>query len=214
MIALLWLSGCLTTPVQRVETLGEGNREVGVELGAGIPDNGIGEPVVGEWLPVVNVSKRLGITDRFDVGCRFGTNGYELQSKVMLTRRDARMVLSVAPSFMTSYSVTDLRLPLMLGLNLGPHQVVVVPAVMLRHNAPLFRSSWTTLDPRLSVGFAAQITPRVRLHPEIVSSNRIYPIGGRWQGWETRRLRVTAVLGVVVTVPRSTPAYGPPSSGD
>ncbi|TVQ88852.1 MAG: hypothetical protein EA397_16795 [Deltaproteobacteria bacterium] len=78
----LLLAGCPSIQsVQTARTAGEGNFEGAFEPGL------IGVSSGGEsaFLPTLNVSARYGVTDKVDIGGRFGTSLLELHGKFMFT---------------------------------------------------------------------------------------------------------------------------------
>ena len=183
------LAGCLTTPAQRVETLGAGNVEVALEGGASVLNE-------TQATPAANVALRVGVSERVDLGFRLGTWAYEVQSKWLLTREGASTPVSLAPSFMVlsgadpfdnSAGEADqvglgfLRVPVLVGVPVGEHQLVLGPGVNLiggvGEGAPSL-----AVEPRLSIGFSAQLAPGVRLHPEVAAGFGAFTTTEGYQG--------------------------------
>lgn len=80
------------------------------------------------------VSGRYGVTDRFELGGRFGPSGVELQTKAQLTAHEAKTIVSVAPA--VGWSAFDLNgtvlgavnvsVPVLIGVDLGGSRELVL----------------------------------------------------------------------------------------
>lgn len=136
-VSMLWSSGCITLgSVQRADTLGEGNWQVGIEPGVwGAALESDGAAVLGAF----TVSGRFGVTDRFDIGGRFGTNVYEITTKYQFTDPESTgPVLSLAPSFSVfarggagaGFAFGHINVPLLIGLPVGKHQFIIGPRII------------------------------------------------------------------------------------
>lgn len=166
-------SGCMSTPVQRAETLGEGDFAVGIEPGV----SGFAGGGVGGFLPAFNLSGRYGVTDRFDLGARIGSSVYEVQAKIMLTDRDAATPISIAPA--TTFAAFGgggagagfgmVKIPVLIGIPVGESQLVLGPMI---NNFIAFGSGEGTtaggyaLEVGTSVGFNGRVGPGLAIHPE------------------------------------------------
>lgn len=137
-IGLAVLEGCVSlSSVQPADTIGAGRLQLGVEPGVSFAVQG--RPLGVAPSPAPDVSLRYGAFDWLDLGGRLGAGGAELQAKARLTPRWSPFIASFAPSIAgqprlsTSLAVTglvvNLALPLLLGLRLGPHQLVLGPRV-------------------------------------------------------------------------------------
>lgn len=172
LLGVALLSGCLTTPVQRVESLGAGNFEMAVEGGVSTIDQ--------RPLPTGNVALRFGVSDRVDLGIRAGTWLYELQSKLRLTADEARTPVALAPSATFIYArdpfdsaaqpqrvgLAFVYLPVLVGVPLGPHQLVLGPGAntILGGSDEGFRFG---VEGRMSAGVSLRLAEGLRLHPEV-----------------------------------------------
>lgn len=67
--------------VQTAMTVGEGNYEVGIEPGT----FGVAAQGGGVFVLAANVSARFGVSDKVDIGGRFGTSLLEVHGKFMFT---------------------------------------------------------------------------------------------------------------------------------
>jgi hypothetical protein len=184
-VALVAASGCITTSsVQRAETLGKGNFEIGVEPGfeAVVVTNNT--QVGNSYLPTSNFTARFGAGDKFDIGGRIGTGLLELMMKFMITDpSNEAFALSLAPSIegfgfgagsggtAAAAGFLNIALPVLVGFKFGAHELVLGPRV---NNFLVFASASGSgsaliysLVPGVSVGFAAHITDIFEIHPEV-----------------------------------------------
>ncbi|MEQ1568578.1 MAG: hypothetical protein ABMA64_23270 [Myxococcota bacterium] len=175
------LAGCLSTPLQRVETLGAGQYEVAVEGGVSTLDQRV--------LPTANVAVRYGGSDRVDLGLRVGTQLYEVQAKFLLSSLEADFPVSLAPSFTAisgrdpfggpeQVTVVFTSFPVLIGVPLaGGHQLVVAPGINPTFGGVGIDDAAVLIEPRLSVGLSARLSPVVRLHPELAASVDAFSVG-------------------------------------
>lgn len=193
LLGFLVLAGCVSlSGVQPAHTLGKGRVQVGLEPGL----SALAEahaPLLPQ--PVVDVSLRYGALERLDLGARLGQSGLEVSTKVMLTPRRWPVVISLAPSLGgtllvsgtppgVSHQAFVAALPVLLGVRLGPHQLVVGPraqVVLLVPNdatqAPL-----RALLVGGSLGVALRVSRAVAVMPEVavmpaVTRTAPFPIG-------------------------------------
>lgn len=176
LFALLFTGGCATVgTMQTADTVGRGAFQLGVEPGAwGVSTQGVGVTV-----PQIGVSFRYGATDTIDLGARLGTSGLEVLSKFQLTDpAQENFVVSIAPSAGgftlgaggASTTFFSFQVPVLLGIGVGPHQVVLGPK--LRE-----QSVFATLDGDSvvaheigigsSLGLAIRLGDVVTLLPEV-----------------------------------------------
>lgn len=160
-----------TSSVQTAETLGRGRFQVALEPGV---------TAVGQterpfaFAPLADLSVRYGLFERMDVGARVGQAGLEVQARVMVTPREWALLVAVAPSIAGSLRLdqrlavtgllTTAALPLLIGVRLGAHQLVLGPRVQVVTAAPA-----GSLLPLAggSLGLALQLSPAVTLMPEL-----------------------------------------------
>lgn len=173
-LAAVVLSACVSvSSVQRADTLGAGNLQVGVEPGAiaqqvsvpGLFYQGVRTYLPG---PHLDASLRMGLTDRIDLGVRAGFSGVELQSKFMLTDPGARFTVSLAPTAGGSPAWLTAALPVLVGINFGLHQLVLGARV---------QGTWTFPDGVSatnravavggSLGLAFHVSERLTILPEL-----------------------------------------------
>ncbi len=172
--ATMLLTGCLTTPLQRAESMGARKLEVAAEAGvASVQDFGQDSAVT----PAANVAVRYGVSERFDLGLRLGSAAYEVQTKLELTPEGAGVPVSVAPSFTVTPRVdvfgdalafSVVRVPVLIGIPLGRSQLVLGPGVDQTFVTSSGDFASVTV-PRLSLGVSWQLAPGVRIHPEVAA---------------------------------------------
>jgi hypothetical protein len=191
---MLWSlmgTGCVSiSQVQTADTLGADKLQLGLEPGFAGAAVFAKDESFSFYYPHVDVSLRYGLTERVDVGVRFGSSLLELQSKLLLTSpEDPDKAVSLAPSLMWFFlggdvgdAVVDyanLAVPLLVGLKMpGGSEFVVGP----RLNLSRFSLGTGGAEGRLivasaglSVGYALRFGENFRLLPEVAIS---YPLLG------------------------------------
>jgi hypothetical protein len=149
-----------------------------------------GAPVefpVKPLLPELVAGVRRGLTERVEVGGKLTTlplgrfvttAGLEGQVKVQLRRRsDSRLVLAVGPaagfryvaSSGASMQVTYATVPLLVGIDVGRHQIVVSPEAGLQLWTSAGSSPIWAPMAGLSLGFVWRLGQRFALVPEIAA---------------------------------------------
>ncbi len=140
LIGLALCAGCVSlSSAQQADTIGEGRLQLGVEPGVSFGVDT--RPLAVTPSPAPDLSLRYGAFERLDLGGRLGASGAELQAKLMFTPRWSPFIASLAPSIAgqprlsSTLAVTGLvvnfALPLLLGVRLGPHQLVLGPRLHL-----------------------------------------------------------------------------------
>jgi hypothetical protein len=130
-------SGCATIgTLQTADTLGKGKFQMGLEpsVWGAIASGGT------ILVPNVTLSARYGLSDNFDIGGRVGSNGFELNGKLMFTKPKAPgLIVSLAPSIGgfalaaggAAAGTFYLQVPVLLGFPIGGgSQFVLGPKVM------------------------------------------------------------------------------------
>ncbi len=187
--AALWMSvlgtGCVSiSHVQTADTLGEGHFQFAIEPGAAgaavLSSSDVGGGSI--YYPHVDLALRYGITDRVDLGVRFGSSLVELQSKFLLTSpEDPTKAISLAPSLMGLFlgsgendalgSYINVAVPVLVGLkSSGGSEFVLGPRVTLTNlslGAGSSSGSVTIISAGASVGYALRVSEGFRLMPEI-----------------------------------------------
>jgi hypothetical protein len=181
------LGGCATFgTMQTAETVGRGRVQMGLE--PSVWQVGV-EGAGSLALPSVGVSARVGITDTVDIGGRIGSSGPEVMAKVQVTDPERTdLAVSVAPSVAAfgigvsgvSTTYVAVQVPVLVGLAVGPHQVVLGPKVHV--SSSFARVSDSTASAQLvgigsSFGFAARLGPRITLLPEVALVKPVYVSG-------------------------------------
>ncbi len=174
-LLLFSLCGCASVGVlQSPETLGRKNWEVGVELTA----QGQVRKDAASVYPLGGISFRYGVADNVDLGARIGPGGLELDSKFMLTPRDSRVIVSLAPSLAGTFWVpsgiaigtAQASLPMLIGVRLGPRvQLVIAPRL---HDSVMFMSAGqaggtvNTVLAGTALGFVIKVW-RLKIIPDV-----------------------------------------------
>ena len=172
---LLASIGCAGT-MQTARTNGKDNLQIGVETGVTRFTTALG-PV--EDLSV-NLAARYGVSDRLDLGVRFGTLAYEIQSKVMLTSPSEQdIAISLAPSLtvlqFNNFSLGS-RIPLLIGIAVGDSELTITPRISPTYLGGTDINNKFILAVGGSIGFAARLGDWFWILPEI--SVDIPVIGG------------------------------------
>ncbi|HEY8208780.1 MAG TPA: hypothetical protein VIG99_14925 [Myxococcaceae bacterium] len=135
----------------------------------------------GAVLPQAEIAVRYGITDSFELGAKAWLLGAGLEGKIGIIQSNPGFGLDIAinPGFAylgygsttSSSGLLSLSLPVMFGLNLGGHQLIVAPKVMdlvfLGGTSPVH-----VVLTGASVGFALKLGDELRIMPEI---SAVYP---------------------------------------
>lgn len=175
-----WWQACAAIgSTQTADTVGAGRLQVGVEPGvtALLPRTSNETPSL---TPQFDVSLRYGAAERLDLGVRAGQSGLGLETKVMLTPREWLLLVSVAPAISAKLEPSgeplaivgetfSAALPLLIGLRLGPHQLVLGPRaqgfVFLPNDGA--SSSYRVLMAGGTVGVALRVSRAVAVMPEL-----------------------------------------------
>ncbi len=178
------LSGC-TTPgmLEPVEPLGAGGRQVSAEVGAHYsPEIDTSDVVVS-----TNVTGRFGLSPRVDMSVRGGTQGARWTTKVLLTPPESGGTrVAIAPGLggavaalpgltTTTAGVVDFRLPVLIGVPLKDHELVVsVYGRDTLYFAGLsllwgdMASAWSNqVSAGTSLGLRIHASPRFEVFPEL-----------------------------------------------
>jgi hypothetical protein len=184
------LTGCVSlSGIERAETLGLGRSEIAFSGAAtgGVPTGGNGG---AQFYPRFDLAARTGVADNVNLGGQFGTiiansNGtnvlgldVQVGLKAMLTDRNAPFVISLAPSTGAAFvagGVTaqafewNATLPLLMGVRLGPHELVFGPRLANVLEVATGNGGGTVEIFGIggSLGFAAQLTPNFGIMPEV-----------------------------------------------
>lgn len=170
-------SGCVSlSSAQRADTLGRGHLQVGLE-----PT--ITAQPAAVLTPAVDLSVRYGVSERVDVGTRLGQSGLGLTVKVMITPRAWPVVLSVAPHVTGQLNVApnlaitgpivQLGLPLLVGVRLGTHQLVLGPRIELLAAGGGRR----VVAVGSSLGVALRLSSAVSVLPEVAATAPLLSAG-------------------------------------
>lgn len=174
-----WQAGCASLgSTQTADTVGAGRLQVGVEPGVtALPRASNERPSL---TPLVDVSLRYGAAERLDLGLRVGQSGLGLETKVMLTPRAWPVLVSLAPTLSAKLEPAGepvalvgqtfgAALPLLVGVRLGPHQLVLGPRVQgfvfLPNDAAA--TPFRVLMAGGSLGVAVRVSRAVAVMPEL-----------------------------------------------
>lgn len=179
-LPLVLITACASVGgVQTAETVGKGNLQIGVEPGIQLAG---GRPGLQVY-PHLDAAVRFGVTEVLDVGLRAGWSFLEAQAKWLLTARDSKVLVSVAPTVggvvLTSGAnlggILSASTPLLIGIPVGAHQLVLGP----RSQQFVFISAGATpvylLTVGGSVGFALRFSDSLTLLPELAA---VWPLFG------------------------------------
>lgn len=179
---LFWVAGVLCVGcasvgnVQRADTLGKGNYQVGLEPGVQFVS------AAGSTIPYphLDASFRFGVSEGVDLGVRAGWSFLEAQGKFLLTKPGAPGVIaSLAPTvggiFLgaggASAGLLHFALPGLIGIPVGQHELVLGPRLQgyyaFAGAAGAGNAGGLVLLPGATVGFAFQVTETVALMPEV-----------------------------------------------
>ncbi len=183
--------GCASIgTMQRAETLGSGNIQLGVEVAS------FGFQVEGESANAMqlDLALRYGISDRFDISARVGSSFMGVGGKIMLTPRDSDIALSLAPSvsgvaiggFGLGAGYLSMQFPVIVGIPVGPtSQLVVAPKLtddLVFASGAGASAGANALGAGLSVGFAAGLSDNFTLMPEFAIAQPILLSAGASAG--------------------------------
>ncbi len=171
--------GCMSIgSVQTAQTLGRGNSEFSIEPGIQFFGDISAQKVP---LPPIALAYRYGVTDRVDLGGRFGTTFAEVQTKVLLTNPDdPSLAIAFAPAVSVGVQPADgwddieptlsVPLPLLVGLKFGPHELTVGP----RSQVFVYASRGDyAFNLGGTLGLAVQASTKLRLLPELAVSTTV-----------------------------------------
>jgi len=179
------LPGCTFThlsPIMTADPAGARHFEAAFEPGASLVTQ---EDEMTVW-PRGSVALRYGVGPRLDLAARVGTGGVQLGGRVALGDPTARR-LSVALAPMVSSGQRGIGayggsaiLPVLVGVPLGTHQLVIGPHLQGWAITELIEGSgreWATYaGPGGSLGLALTASERLRILPEVAA---FMPL---WQG--------------------------------
>ncbi|MBM4778999.1 MAG: hypothetical protein GQE15_14940 [Archangiaceae bacterium] len=177
--AVQWQGCAAIGSTQTADTVGAGRLQVGVEPGvtALLPRT---STQTSSLTPLIDVSVRYGAAERLDLGVRAGQSGLGLETKVMLTPREWPVLVSLAPALTATLapsgepvsiagSLFSAALPLLIGVRLGPHQVVLGPRAQGFVFLPTdgARLPFRALMAGGSLGVALRLSRAVAVMPEL-----------------------------------------------
>lgn len=175
-VGLLCASGCASVGnVQRADTLGKGNYQVGLE--PGVQFGSVGGTTAP--YPHLDASFRFGVGEGVDLGVRAGWSFLEAQGKFLLTRPGAPGVMaSLAPTFGGIFigaggagaGLLHFALPCLIGIPFGNHELVLGPRVQGYYGFASASGAGgggaLVILPGATVGFAFQVTETIAIMPE------------------------------------------------
>ena len=176
-VCALMLGGCYSfSTLGRARTVEEGHFEAwgAPEALVVATDSG------GSIRPVGELGIRYGATREVELDARVTTLGLTLGPRVQLYRSPdphQGFDLLIAPAL--AYTAQDklaLEVPVLFGINLGEHQIVIAPRLVyqMRLAAPGLSVPVNFLYAGASVGVAIQLDSHVALMPEVALLGQIY----------------------------------------
>jgi hypothetical protein len=127
---------------------------------------------------------RYGATHDVELGARVTTAGLTLGTRVQLERSpDPRSGVDVLIAPALAYTVQDklaLELPLLVGIDLGEHQLVIAPRIVYQMHlgVPFAQGPVSFLYAGASIGIAIRLDDHVALMPEIAALAQLYADAG------------------------------------
>ncbi len=125
--------GCASVGVmQSAQTLGKKHWELALEGTAQAQANSDSISLY----PLGGVAFRYGVAEAVDIGARLGPLGLELNGKFMFTKRESKVIVSLAPGLGGTFAVPSgilmgtfqFTLPLLIGINLSKRlELVIAP---------------------------------------------------------------------------------------
>lgn len=168
--ALLALCGCYSySTLGRARIIAKGR----FQAFAAPEALGIASRSGGSIRPTVEAGLRYGLTDRVELGGKLSVLGVTLGPRVQLLRSrepSSGFDLAIAPA--VAYTFADklaLEAPLLAGVNLGPHQIVVAPRLVyqMQLDVPGQEGPVSFLYAGASFGAALRVTERFTFLPEV-----------------------------------------------
>ncbi|MCA3014885.1 MAG: hypothetical protein INH41_21070 [Myxococcaceae bacterium] len=182
-------TGCASIGnVQRADTLGRGNYQVGLEPGV----QAIVTQAGAAPYPHLDASFRYGITDGIDLGLRGGWSFLEAQGKFLLTKpTDPKLAISLAPTVGgiavgaagATVGLLNFSVPLLIGLKGEPRQfsrlggmvagneLVIGPRLqgyyLFGSSAGSGSAGALVLAPGVTLGYAIQVSETLCILPEL-----------------------------------------------
>lgn len=168
--------GCASVGnVQRADTIGKGNFQVGLEPGVQVAQ------ISGATVPYphLDASFRFGVSDAVDLGLRAGWSFLEAQGKFLVTKPgDPKLAVSIAPTIGgialgvsgSSIGVLHFALPALIGFKFGDNELVLGPRLQGYY---VFAGSSGSGGGALllgtggTIGYAFQVSETVSIMPEL-----------------------------------------------
>ncbi len=186
-----FLSACATVgSMQTASTLGPGKIQLTVEPGALAMSSFQENEAIA--VPAFNTGIRVGVHERLDLGLRVGVVGIEFSPKLLLmepTSEDGVMVAIAPAASIARFGMygeyqrwSNVQLPVLVGVPLGPHEVVIGPRVVRLNIFAHFDDyddDLTLYTGGSSLGLALRLGSRFTLMPE-VSATRAFR--AQWNG--------------------------------
>jgi hypothetical protein len=158
-------------PFQPARTMPAKGFALGVEGSAIGAASNEGDELEGTF----SIAGRYALTDRIEIGARIGTTRPEIMAKFRLDNgKPGSVAFSLAPSIGAfAATATGIRafndygqLPLLIGIPLGKHELVLSPSVHFGHAVNVDTYVWGfAAGPGASIGFVAQPKPWLAILP-------------------------------------------------
>ena len=167
--------------MQSANVLGRGHYQLALEPSA----FGLYGPSNPSTFPALNVRAQLGINERVDLGIRVGGTGIEILSKYQITDpASPGLILSVAPSAGSFVvlspevqgGIVYAQLPMLLGVPVGRHQLILGPKAqewLMIGSSRGVGGFVNELNVGGTVGFLLAVTDHFKLLPEV---GLLYPL--------------------------------------
>ncbi len=176
LLLLPFAGGCIAHgPMQRADTIGEGNFQFAAEPGI----MGAAAGGTSLFVPAFDISARYGVSDRVDLGVRLGSTGYELMGKFMLNDPNSDMPISIAPNAAAigaggggagAFFIYG-NVPVLIGIPMGQNQLVLGPGIQVAAGGAggggTGGGAAIGFQPNLTTGFNLRVADGLQLHPEL-----------------------------------------------
>jgi len=143
----------------------------------GVEGSGVGaaSDEGGKFEGTFSIAGRYAITDRIEIGARIGTTRPEIMAKFRLDQgKPGSVAISLAPSIGAfAATATGIRafndygqIPLLIGIPIGNHELVLSPSVHFAHAVNVDTYVWGfAAGPGACIGFVAQPKPWLAILP-------------------------------------------------
>jgi hypothetical protein len=141
----------------------------------------------GEFEGTFSIAGRYAVTDSIEIGARIGATRPEIMAKFRLDQgKPGSVAVSLAPSIGAfAATATGIRafndygqIPLLIGIPIGKHELVLSPSVHFAHAVNVDTYVWGfAAGPGASIGFVAQPKPWLAILPSFAIAMPLFHAG-------------------------------------